>query len=84
MSDYEGGIGTFGTESVYWDMNKDGTTNVFPGGVPGAAPHDHYVVNEETGEVEYMRIDGEVTMDKLQLRRLTPYMQFDSSAKRPS
>lgn len=45
MSDYEGGIGTFGTESVYWDMNKDGTTNVFPGGVPGAAPHDHYVVN---------------------------------------
>jgi hypothetical protein len=63
MSDYEGGIGTFGTESVYWDMNKDRTTNVFPGGVPGAVPHDHYVVNEETGEVEYMRIDGEVTMD---------------------
>ena len=31
MSNYEGGIGTFGTESVYWDMNKDGTTNVFPG-----------------------------------------------------
>lgn len=59
---YEGGNGFIGGQPMYWDMNPDGTTNIFPGGMPGGQPHDHIVVND-AGGVEYMRVDGEVIND---------------------
>lgn len=60
--DYDGGNGLIGGQPMYWDTNSDGTTNIFPGGMPGVQPHDHIVVNQDGG-VEYMRSGGEVVND---------------------
>jgi len=54
----EAGYGTVGSQSVYYDTNPDGSTNVFPDGRPqdrhAKSPHEHLVVNEDGG-VEYWR-----------------------------
>ena len=57
--EYDSGNGYVNGHPASWDTNADGTTNIFPGGVPGSGPHDHYVVNGDGG-VEYMRENGEV------------------------
>lgn len=58
----DAGNGFYGGKPAYWDTNSDGSTNIFPGGMPrdhhSRMPHDHIVVNEDGG-VEYMRIDDE-------------------------
>lgn len=64
MSD--AGNGFIDGQPMYWDTNDDGTTNIFPGGLPRGPhdqmPHDHIVVNGDGG-VEYMREGGEVVND---------------------
>ncbi len=57
-SDYDGGYGTIGSQSMYYDSNADGSTNIFPDGMPSdhhtRSPHEHIIVNEDDG-VEYHR-----------------------------
>lgn len=60
--EHDSGNGFYGGRPASWDTNEDGTTNIFPGGVPGAAPHDHIVINQDGG-VEYMRENGEIIND---------------------
>ena len=63
---YDGGYGTMGSQSVYYDSNEDGSTNVFPDGMPSErhteSEHDKLIV-EKDGEVTYFRENGETTMD---------------------
>lgn len=61
--EYDAGNGQYGGQSAYWDTNADGSTNIFPGGMPSdhhsRSPHDHTIINQDGG-VEYMREGGEL------------------------
>lgn len=62
----DSGYGTVDGRSAYYDSNADGSTNIFPDGVPRGShhqfPHDKMIV-EQDGEVGYLRENGETTMD---------------------
>lgn len=70
MSGYqEAGNAYINGRPAYYDMNPDGTMNLFPGGMPdNTRPHDHYVVNQDGG-VEYMHENGQVINDYRQYGR---------------
>ncbi len=61
-----GAYGTMGSRSMYYEEKPDGSTDIFPDGMPRGHhddfPHDHIVVDTD-GDVGFTRIDGEVTMD---------------------
>lgn len=68
----DAGYGQIGNDSMYYDTNPDGSTNIFPDGQPRGQhtdfPHDKMIV-EKDGEVTYYREDGEPTMDSRNYRR---------------
>ena len=57
---------------MHHDSNRDGSTNIFPDGMPSGShhdsPHDKLIV-ERDGEVGYFREDGETTMDSRNYRK---------------
>ena len=66
MADEEAGYGTIGSRSMYYDTNPDGSTNVFPDGMPSdhhsRSPHDKMIV-EHDGTVSYNREGDDVITD---------------------
>ena len=61
-----GAYGTMGSQSMYYEERPNGSTDIFPDGMPRGShedfPHDH-IVMDSSGDVTFARFGGEITMD---------------------